>query len=154
MLFCIVSVACAIVYVQELLRSIHQELPLGRITGEKAERHTAQHRHKFANPQRVQQIFKQLQRRPVDGSVFVEPFGVNLDKVNDLLCAVTEWLVDKAVLQHEQCLSRQNPDHWGGLVLTAKEAQQIATVAVGQTAMKLKFLSMYKKIRDMGRNAH
>ena len=138
---------------QELLRSIHQELPLdSRCTGAEREQHTPVHRHKFAAPQRVQQVFKKLQQLQVSVPVFVEPVGVDLNNVSELIRAVTAWLVERAVLQNDICWSRQCPKKWAGFVLTEEEAKHIVSVAVGKTAMKLKFLSMYIKIRDMERN--
>lgn len=44
-------------------------------------------------------------------------------------------------------------DVWGGLFLTEEEAQEIVTVAVAKTAVKLKFLHMYQKILEQ-RNAN
>ena len=86
--FCFVCFFCIFLFVcgdskyrfeQELLRSIHEALPLDRIRGRTPPQHDPESRHRFANPQRVQQVMRSLGMV----SVFVPPCGVDMDNVNN-----------------------------------------------------------------------
>lgn len=132
---------------QELLRSIHQELPLERINGATPAQHSPQQRAQFANNKRVQAVLKRL--KDAGTEVFVEPEGVNLDNVKTLLDVVTDWLVLATDIQNPHCLHRQNHDVWGGMLLTPEEARKIVAMAVAKTAMRLKFLNLYREFQDM-----
>ena len=93
-------------YEQELLRSIHQELPLDRIRGGRASEHGPAGRHQFASQNRVHQVLRDLEIE-TNLPIFVDPFGVDMDNVGILLRVVTKWLVEKTDLQSNLSLHGQ-----------------------------------------------
>ncbi|MCV6575636.1 MAG: hypothetical protein OIF58_07875 [Cohaesibacter sp.] len=138
-----------VVFEQEMLRGIHQELPLERIWGRTPCQHGPQQCAQFASKRRVKAVLKSLEDAGVEA--FVEPVGINMEYVKPLLDVVSEWLF--SVFGPFGSLPERNHDVWGGMVLSEREVRQIAAVAVAQTAMKLKFLKMYIDIQTM-RRAH
>ena len=132
---------------QELLRCIHEELPLERITGRNAPKHDRKHCSNFAKTTRVHAVLQLLKReRGID--VFLVPFGVNMENVDTLLNVVTGWLAGATNPKNTTSWHSQNCAVWGGMILTTEEARQIVTAAVAKTAMKLKLLNLYMEIQS------
>lgn len=138
-----------VVFAQELLRSIHQELPLERIRGCTPCQHGPKQRAQFASSKRVMAVLRKLQDTGVEA--FLEPVGVNMKNVNSLLDVVADWLF--SALGPSGFLHEPNPSVWDGMRLSMMDVHRIVVVAVAQTAMKLKFLNMYIDIQTMRRNA-
>jgi len=138
-----------VVFEQEMLRGIHQELPLERIWGRTPCQHGPQQRAQFASSRRVKAMLKSLEDTGVE--VFVEPVGINMEYVKPLLDIVSDWLF--SAFGPDGFLPDRNHDVWGGMTLSRREVRQIAAVAVAHTAMKLKLLKMYIDIQTM-RRAH
>ena len=81
-----------VMFVQELLRTIHDELRLERITGKNAMRHSEQEGGRFARPQRVNTLLTHMEDRTDLDRWFVKPYRINMENLRELVEFMHEWL--------------------------------------------------------------